>query len=69
MRNHFSAPDPVVEVDPTFAAQAGAQRGGTPTAPSCNPVLPEHQPVALPPALEAIVRTNERRQSWKKLTP
>jgi hypothetical protein len=47
--------DPIREVDPSFANQAQAQRGGTPTAPSCNPSVPTHHaPVPLPAAIERI---------------
>ncbi len=48
MKNVFSAEEPVREVDPTFAAQAAAQRGGTSSAPSIPAILPPHSPVERP---------------------
>jgi hypothetical protein len=55
MRNIFSAEELAREVDPNFAAQAAAQRGGAPVAPNCNQSI-EHQHVALAPMFEDLAR-------------
>jgi hypothetical protein len=55
VRNIFSANEQALEVDGSFANQADAQRGGLPTAPSCNPSLPGNSRVSMPtPDLEGM---------------
>jgi len=54
MKNVFSVTEPAVEVDPAFTTQQ--QAGAQPTAPNCNPRLPEPAPVALPSVIEDIAR-------------
>jgi hypothetical protein len=65
VKNIFSSEEPTREVDPTFASQAEAQRGGLPTAPPCNFPLPAHPPVNLPPVLERVAEHAGQRVDWK----
>jgi hypothetical protein len=54
MKNVFSVNEQTPELDPSFANQAQAQRGGPPSAPSTPAILPAHSPVPLPGPLEQI---------------
>lgn len=73
MRNIFSQEEAAREVDPTFASQAEAQRGGLPTAPPCSQTL-ERQHVPLSPKFEDLARrsapgsavSKELTYSWRR---